>query len=233
MTCDRVRPQLAGYLDGTLAESSAVPRSLAAQHLSECVDCRAELESYRQLQQLLNRAEPVAPPEDLAVRIRIAAAKARAEQPAGSKLRKFRDHIHVVLENILQPLALPATGGFVAAIFVFAIVMPFYARVAPLTPGPDALPATFFQQARLETLAGFSVSALDEGKSEILLVQATVGADGSVVNYEILSGPRTPEVRRQLDQILMFSRFRPSTSFGRPISGGTVVMSFSAVNVHG
>jgi hypothetical protein len=128
---------------------------------------------------------------------------------------------------------LPATGGFVAALFVFAVVLPFYAHVEPLGPGSDALPSALFQPARIEALAGFSVSALDEKKADNLLVEATVGVDGSIVDYRILSGPDNVKIRRQLDQLLMFSRFRPSMSFGRPMSGGRVIMSFSAVNIQG
>jgi hypothetical protein len=233
MTCEIVRPRLAGYLDGTLPESGAVSRSSAAEHVAACSDCRDELEAYRKLQQLLNRVEPVAAPADLAVQIRIAAAKARAEGSLKDRWQRMCDRGNLILENILRPLALPATGGLVAALFVFAVVLPFYAHVAPLGPGSDALPAALFQPARLETLAGFSVSALDEKKSDVLLVQATVGLDGSIVDYQILSGPDNAKVRRQLDQLLMFSRFRPSMSFGRPISGGTVVLSFSAVSVQG
>jgi hypothetical protein len=40
-------------------------------------------------------------------------------------------------------------------------------------------------------------------------------------------------VRRQLDQVLFFSRFKPMTSFGRPTAGGHVVLSFDAVHVRG
>jgi len=36
-----------------------------------------------------------------------------------------------------------------------------------------------------------------------------------------------------LDQLLFFYRFRPMLSFGRPTSGGHVVLSFSAVRVRG
>ncbi len=233
MTCEIIRPRLAGYLDGTLPEAGSVSRAAAAKHVAMCSDCRDELEAYRKLQQMLNRVEAAAPPADLAVQIRIAAAKERAEITLADRWQNMRDRAHLVLENILRPLALPATGGFVAALFVFAVVLPFYAHVAPLGPGSDALPAALFQPARLETLAGFSVSALDEKNADILLVEATVGLDGSVVDYRILSGPDNAKIRRQLDQLLMFSRFRPSMSFGRPISGGTVIMSFSAVNIQG
>jgi hypothetical protein len=43
----------------------------------------------------------------------------------------------------------------------------------------------------------------------------------------------SPEVHHQLDQMLIFSRFRPMLSFGRPTAGGHVVLSFSAIHVRG
>jgi hypothetical protein len=40
-------------------------------------------------------------------------------------------------------------------------------------------------------------------------------------------------VQRELDQVLFFSRFRPQMSFGRPTSGGHVILSFSQIRVRG
>jgi hypothetical protein len=40
-------------------------------------------------------------------------------------------------------------------------------------------------------------------------------------------------VKHQIDQVLLFSRFRPEISFGRPTGGGQVLLSFSEVRVHG
>jgi len=54
-----------------------------------------------------------------------------------------------------------------------------------------------------------------------------------VVSYKILSGPSDLAVLRQLDQILLFSRFRPRLSFGRPTDGGRVLLGFSEVRVRG
>ena len=45
-----------------------------------------------------------------------------------------------------------------------------------------------------------------------------------------LLGP--PHVRHA-DQMLLFSRFRPMLSFGRPTAGGHVILSFSAVHIRG
>jgi anti-sigma factor RsiW len=206
-----------------------------SKHLESCRDCRHELERYQKLMQLLGRFQHAAAPDDLPTRIRIAVAKAREESGLPAMSRRLRDRAHLILANILQPLALPATGGLVVALLVFTLVLPFYARVGPLTPGPDDLPSALFQPARLETLAGFPVTLADSAANgpQTLLIEATVGVDGSIVDYRILSGPSDAAVRHQLDQVLLFSRFRPSMSFGRPMAGGRVVMSFSAVNVKG
>src|SRR5262249_12622982 len=140
----------------------------------------------------------------------------------------------LVIDNVLRPVAVPAMGGLVTALLVFALVLPVYSRVHPLSDGTDAALPALFEPARLEVLAGFPVTMSDSANgSDLLLVQAEVGTVGSIIDYQILSGPTDVSTRRQLDQLLMFSRFRPSRSFGRPIAGGRVMMSFSAVNVHG
>jgi hypothetical protein len=66
-----------------------------------------------------------------------------------------------------------------------------------------------------------------------LLVEATVNAEGQAVDYRVLSGRVDAAMRRQLDQVVLFSRFRPQMNFGRPTSGGRVVLSFSQIRVHG
>jgi hypothetical protein len=66
-----------------------------------------------------------------------------------------------------------------------------------------------------------------------LLVEATVNAQGEAVNYRILAGPDDMVIRRQLDLVLLFSRFRPQMSFGRFTSGGRVVLSFSDLSIRG
>jgi len=53
------------------------------------------------------------------------------------------------------------------------------------------------------------------------------------VYYRILSGPNNRAVQHQIDELLLFSRFRPQLNFGRPMDGGRVLLSFSGVNVRG
>jgi hypothetical protein len=69
--------------------------------------------------------------------------------------------------------------------------------------------------------------------SDAVMVEAYVDANGRVQDYKILSAP--PDMKDSLPELsnmLIFSQFRPATSFGRPTSG-KVVLSFSRVNVKG
>ena len=236
MTCGRIRRKLAGYVDGALPSRNHAP---LREHLERCADCRRELERYSKLSVLMGRAERVAPPADLAVRIRVAAALARETQTWPGLLKQWGGRAQLILQNILRPLALPATGGVLAAMFVFAVMHQIVAWGAPLGVVPNDVPTNLLQRARVESLAPFSVSAADVGEESglsgphALLVEATVNAQGEVVNYHILAGPQSLSVRRQLDQMLLFSRFRPQMSFGRPTGGGRVVLSFSEIRVRG
>ncbi len=233
MTCWKMRRKLPGYLDGALqSEEHATLR----EHLEFCADCQREFERYQKLSMLMSRVEREAPPVDLAVRIRVAVSQARASSGWAGCVKQLTSRAHLILQNILQPLALPATGGVVAALLVFAVAYQVLGVGLPLGAVPNDLPTNLLQPARLESLAPFPVPGLEEaGRTgpHALLVEATVNARGELVNYQILAGPDDRAVRRQLDQVLLFSRFRPQMSFGRPTSGGRVVLSFSEIRVKG
>ena len=65
------------------------------------------------------------------------------------------------------------------------------------------------------------------GRSEPLIVEAYVGADGRVQDYRVLSGGEDgSEVLSELKNMLIFATFRPATSFGRP-TAGRAILAFS------
>jgi len=76
-------------------------------------------------------------------------------------------------------------------------------------------------------------SASGRAMSGDLLLEATLDAQGGVVFYKILSGPTDVAVQHQIDQVLLFSRFRPKLGFGRPMVGGHVLLNFNEVHVRG
>jgi hypothetical protein len=238
LNCAKVLVFLPGYLDGALpADGGRVSRASIHSHLQGCGLCRTELSRYQKLQQLLGQTERVPAPKSLSVGIRMALAQARESANPVNWLRRWCDRADLMRQNILAPLLLPAAGGLISAIMVFTLVLPSYAGgpLRNLLGVIDEMPAMSFQPARIDMLAGFSVSGLGDSASKGggVVVEATVGLDGDVVDYRILAGPDNPSVRRSLDQILLLSRFHPEVSFGRRIAGGRVVMSFSSVDVKG
>ncbi|MFZ3218266.1 MAG: zf-HC2 domain-containing protein [Candidatus Acidiferrales bacterium] len=232
MNCLQAERHLAGYLDGAIS-----PRYHAQvrEHLAACQDCNAQLERFRRLAVCLASVAPAAPPPDLAVRIRVRAAQSGAPW---SDLRRLWSRTAVSFENILKPLAVPATGGILTALFAFVFLVQNILVGVPMTGiVPNDLPLNLVQPARLESLAPFPVPGVigssPQSESGELLLEATLNAAGEVVSYKILSGPNDPAVQRQLDQVMLFSRFSPQLSFGRPQAGGRVLVSFSEVRVRG
>jgi len=240
MTCEKVYTKLAGYLDDAAA-SVALPeeRNIVRAHLDSCADCREELQRYRKLGVLLSRMPRAVPPADLAVRIKVAASQAQATQDWRSRWQHFKDRVEILFENSWRPITVPATGGLFSAILVFVFVLHMILPGITVQADPNDLPLGLLRPAELislsDNLAGMDpeLQHPDVILDNDLLVDVTIDAQGGMSSYRILSGADSPKLRHQLDQILLFSRFRPMLSFGRPTPGGHVVLSFSAVHVRG
>lgn len=230
MNCRQASHLLPGYLDGAVRSPAT---SEICAHLEVCSGCRDTLDHYRRMSVALANIPPIMPPADLTARIRSRAAEARRElqrrQARSSRLK-------LVFQNIFEPLAIPATGGILAAMFAFLFVVQGLMAGVPGHITND-LPTSLLQPARLESLAPFPVPGITDGTGEpgpgLLIVEAVVNEQGQVVNYSILAGPDDVASRRQLDQILLFSRFRPQLAFGRAMAGGRVILNFSEVRVRG
>ena len=240
MKCTTVRKHLAGYLDDALiGEERVRERITIREHLEFCGGCREELQRFRKLAVLLSRMPKAVPPADLAVRIKVAAAQAQQSQDWAMRWRHFRDHAGIVLENVFRPLTVPATGGFLSAMLIFIVALQMIVPGITLRAVENDVPINLMHPARLVSLSDYPESwAPEKDDTELslphgLLLDVTVDASGHMTDYQILSGPTSAELRHQLDQMLLFSRFSPMLSFGRPTAGGHVVVSFSAVRVRG
>ena len=232
MNCREAGRRLPGYLDGAI-ESREHAR--LREHLELCSDCRAQLERYQQLSACLAQLQPIDPPSELAARIRVQAS--HSVSPWTGFMQVWTRAL-LNFENLLKPLAVPATGGILTALVAFVLVVQNVLVGVPLGGVvADDLPLNLVQPARLESMAPFAIPGVTiaEGRSEsgLLLVEATLNAQGQAVSFKILSGPQDAAVRHQLDQLLLFSRFRPQLSFGMPMPGGRVLLSFSEVRVRG
>jgi anti-sigma factor RsiW len=240
MKCTTVRTKLAGYLDDALTGAARVEERVEIrEHLEGCNVCRAELERFRKLAVMLSRMPKSVPPVDLAIRIKVAAAQAQESRDWPSRYRRLKDRAEILLDNVLRPISLPATGGFFSAMLVFVLVFQMIVPGITVRAVENDVPINLMRPAELVSLSDYPQSwAPEQHDVELslphgLLVDVTVDAQGHMTDYQILSGPSSRELRRQLDQMLLFSRFSPMLSFGRPTAGGHVVLSFSAVRVRG
>ena len=240
MKCQKVRARLAGYLDDALANApDPRERQDIGQHLDSCENCREELQRYRKLSVLLSRMPRAVPPADLAVRIKVAAAQAQETRDWAHRWQRIKDRAEILLDNVFRPLTVPATGGLFSALVIFVFVFYMIQPGMTVQADPNDIPTGLLRPAELISLSDYPEAALAEVQhpdvelQHDLLVDVTVDAQGQMMNYDIITGSDTPALRHQLDQMLIFSRFRPMLSFGRPISGGHVVLSFSSVHVRG
>ncbi len=238
LACGSVRRFLPGYLDGALpdaAESRLHPR--IAQHLDGCSACRGELERYRQISRMVLAVGSERPPEGLPVSIRVALSKAGAAGGIRGRIVRWKTRLELLVDHVLEPLLIPVTGGALVALIVFGVMFPILDGGMPLPGTRPDLPTSLMQRARLQTLAGFPLPGFEDmagpDESHGLLVEATVNAEGQAFEYRVLGGSLDAGTRSQLDRVVLFSRFRPQLNFGRPTSGGRVVLGFSRVLVRG
>lgn len=230
MTCRTVRRKLPGYLDGAL---STREHAAVARHLPGCEECRSELEGYARMAGLLAHADAPAPPPELSLRIRLAVDHTRRD----TIWRRIRRAATRALEDILEPLAVPATGGVATSLLVSALMLHSLFLGVPLGAVAHDQPIPVIRPARLESLSVLPASAggqhIPDISGDVNLVEFTVNAQGQAVSYEVLSGSPDRETVRQLDHIMMFSHFQPQLSFGRPTAGGRVIVRFDEFHVKG
>jgi len=229
MSCATVRRKLPGYLDGAL---STREHAVVARHLPGCAECRSQLEGYSRMAALLAHAEPPPPPPELSLRIRLAVDSARRD----SVWRRVCRAGTRMLEDILEPLAVPATGGVAMSLMFYGLMLHSFFVGVPLGAVPHDQPIPVIQPARLETLSALPASAggqhIPDISADVDLVEFTINAQGQAVNYEILSGTPGRDTLRQLDHIMLFSHFQPQLSFGRP-TAGRVLVRFDEYHVKG
>ena len=230
MNCQEAARHLPGYLDGAV---SIRVQDRLRKHLFSCGTCRREVERYRAVSIALANLEPVEVPRDVAVNIRIEVSRIKAEP---SCFQGAWTSLAMVFRNIVGPMAFPATGGVLTALGVFVLLLQNLLMGVPLSGVvANDQPLNLVQPAALESLGPApTLDAMDtDGPDGAVTLDATVNAQGEAVYYKIISGPSGPQMTRQIDQVLLLSRFRPLLSFGRPTDGGHVVLSFSAIHVRG
>ena len=212
--CVEIRNHYSDYLDGLC--DPQVLKSIRF-HLNYCGSCRRELEVWETMQADLRGLCRCQVPPELALRLRVGVSQALH--------KKLLEQLRVWMDNVLQPVLLPASGGVLAAIICFCLIMG--SLVVPVSKTPDVPLGSPTPPAVLE-LAPIDINTPDAP----VIVVVPVDAGGRAMGYRVLSGESSPELIHQLDRVIYFSNFQPATWYGRP-TDGQFVLSLRRITVRG
>lgn len=219
--CAGIRALFSSYLDGAL--TGAEMQSIA-RHMRECGECRAEYSSLAKSHRLIvSLGRKPAPPE-LALRLKVALSREAQRVP-------WYEPIVLQWQTAIRSFMFPATAGLFSAILFFGIVIGYVTMPADAAAGTADVPTMLFTPAQLR----IAPSELELGlpSDESIVVETVVDANGRVESYRVISAPADAQkFLPRLDNMMIFTVFRPATAFGKP-TASRVVLSFSSVNVRG
>ena len=176
-----------------------------------------------QMSMMLRSLPPRVPPKGLATSLRVIASRERqrliAGRSPGRVFASWLDRTRLTLQDMLRPLALPAAGG------VFSAVVLFSMWVVPTYPLRDKI--AFDIPTNLTTSVDVLTGSEATGLTDSVLVDVLVDDQGRFVDYQVVSGAAVvadPATRHRLENLLLFTRFAPATSFGMPMAGKARVL---------
>jgi hypothetical protein len=224
--CAVVQARFSEYLDGRVTGREM---QRIAAHVDRCPECAREWTILRENQNALALLGPVAEPEDMVLRIRVAVSRERARRS-----RSAWAGMGLAWRNTLGPFLLQAAAGFASAVLLLGTVtflvgmftQPERAQATKDVPLGNATAPRL-----LYFLGGPGSDEFDASASPVV-VEAYVNSEGTVYDYRIVSGKDDAITRAQVENMLVLSRFEPARFFGQPVRG-LAVLSFSGVSVHG
>lgn len=221
MKCREAQKFMSPYLDTEVARDQM---SALQAHMESCVACSVRYRGMQRTQTAVGALGRKTAPPELALKLRVAISREVA-----SARRSRWEMLGVHWENAFNALMVPATGGLLATVLTFGLLINLL--MPSQIPGANDVPTTFYTPPQLRTTP-FEI-AIDSTHSEPLIVEAVVGPDGRIQDYRVLSGGENGSAMlSELKNMLIFATFRPATSFGRP-TVGRAVLAFSKIQVKG
>ena len=225
MSCEYGLEQISAFLDRELPDGE---QEKVWKHIQSCRSCAEEWESMQMARRSLQSLAAAPVPASVAMRVRVTASHELQRQLVRASISSFVRHslarIRLVMDNMLQPVALPFTGGALSAMVLFGLIVP------TLMSFPHGVPDSALSTNPDGTVvimgsSGEYVPVLTNGLPQIIratslspddanVVELTIDEKGRVSNWSIARGQLTPD----LTSIIIFSQFTPATVLGLPTS---------------
>jgi len=214
ISCEAALELMSPFIDSMVSVGEA---DSLRSHLSNCKSCKRQLQSFVSLRNVMAGAELRPVPEDLQLEPRVRLSHARQ--------RNTRDRWQTHFDNILRPFAMPAVVGIILTLLGFGILLGGLTAPRQVIASEEA---GFYQppstpDSTLRRLGGVSPD-LDNALS----VQSEVNTVGKIDEISIIAGERSPGVDRWLQELVLFSQFKPATHWGLPVRS-RIILSFVTV----
>jgi hypothetical protein len=175
-------------------------------------------------------------PGDLTARLRIIGSREALRRRRLASLPAIAGHVHQeishLLSNMVRPFAVPFAGGLISSVLLFAMLAPALS-IRPLN-GID-VPTGLATEASLES--SFVLYLTSSTMTEVIVVDVYVDEQGRVLDYSLPQGQswaKNPLLVRNLENVLLTTKFTPATFFGQPLAGRTrISLRRSQVEVRG
>jgi hypothetical protein len=221
MSCDHVQELISPLLDRRLA---AGEREKVLAHLQVCRKCDEHLEAIQNQRKGLLRMDCAPVPAGLTAQLRVVASHERERRLSSATLtarfRYWSGRAELFFDNLMRPFALPFAGGLLSTLVIFSVLVPSLSFRHNF--GDEAFFTSPDGEVVLVDSRGGYVQASDLDPRILPLnvaipdtanaVTLTVDENGKVSEWFVSRGKLTPE----LLNVIMFSQFKPATSFGLP-----------------
>lgn len=221
MKCTDAKHMFSSFMDDAMAGKQMRE---VGDHIRSCAECRQQFTLLSNTKQLVAGLGRRQAPADLALKLRV-----MISQEIAQSRRSIFDAWRVRLDNAFNAFMVPATAGAVTAIIIFGLL------IGVLMPGQlsaaNDVPTGLYTPPELS----YSPFGFETGwvNADSLVVEAYVDVHGRVQDYRVLLAPDdAKDIMPELKNMMIFTVFKPATSFGQP-TAGRAILSFAKINVRG
>lgn len=195
------------------------------------IDLQQLLKSPETLSGALRELPSIAPAPELHTRLQVVASRERqrrmSRRTVRARLTLAMDRVDLFFRHLLRPVAVPLAGGLSSAVVLFCMcVVPAY---------PLRTDDSFDVPTILTTQVGLKSEAMFNSAGEDVVVDVSVDGQGRMIEYAIVVGAAiraNSQLRRRLENVLVFTEFTPATLFGQP-TRSKMRLLFTGIDVKG
>ena len=211
--CQSVRGSLWDFHSGLLC---APETTQVSRHVAECRDCELHSLEVKSLATGIRHLPKASVSPLLATRLRVIASRERARElyrnDFGARFRESLLRFRLKFDNLLRPLAVPATGGLLASFFCFASIVNAL-QLDRRDMWDYDIPIGFQSEVAIDELSPFSYGGGD------VMVQLSVDAGGHVTDFTTPAGTSpSHEEMQAIGNLVLYSTFTPAFRLGRPVA---------------